>query len=93
MKAIWRGIVIAESNYVEKIDGDIYFPPYAMKKKYFSDSSKKTKNISIGEAQYFHITVNGVVNQDSAWIYKDPMNDYKQIKNYIAFWRGVKIEE
>jgi uncharacterized protein (DUF427 family) len=36
--------------------------------------------------------VNGQVNRDAAWYYPDPKAAAKQIKNRIAFWRGVKVE-
>lgn len=38
-------------------------------------------------------TVEGNVNKDAAWTYPDPKPEAGHIKDHIAFWRGVKIEE
>ncbi len=45
-----------------------------------------------GEPSYYSVEVNGVVNKNVAWYYPDPKGAAKQIKNYIAFWKGVKVE-
>ena len=33
------------------------------------------------------------VNPDAAWFYPEPKEAAKSIKNYVAFWRGVKVSE
>jgi len=35
--------------------------------------------------------VAGEINKDAAWFYPDPMAAAENIKNYIAFWRGVEV--
>ena len=44
-------------------------------------------------ASYYHVKVGEKVNADAAWFYPEPKDAAKAIKNYIAFWRGVKIVE
>jgi uncharacterized protein (DUF427 family) len=39
------------------------------------------------------VAVNGQVNKDAAWYYPDPKPAAKNIAGYIAFWKGVKIEQ
>jgi uncharacterized protein (DUF427 family) len=36
--------------------------------------------------------VDGQTNSDAAWYYPDPKSRAENIKGYIAFWRGVKVE-
>jgi uncharacterized protein (DUF427 family) len=36
--------------------------------------------------------VEGQVNRNAAWYYPSPSSAAKQIKDYVAFWRGVKVE-
>jgi len=36
--------------------------------------------------------VGGQTNQDAAWYYPDPKPAAKNITGYVAFWKGVKIE-
>ena len=46
----------------------------------------------IGHASYFHVVVNDQVNKDAAWFYPTPKDAAKEIKGYVAFWNGVKVE-
>ncbi|MCG8366137.1 MAG: DUF427 domain-containing protein, partial [Pseudanabaenales cyanobacterium] len=36
--------------------------------------------------------VEGQVNKDAAWYYPEPKSAASNIKDHIAFWRGVKVE-
>jgi uncharacterized protein (DUF427 family) len=37
--------------------------------------------------------VDGKTNDDAAWYYPAPKDAAKEIKNYIAFWKGVKVSQ
>ncbi len=39
MKATWNGVVIAESDNTEVVEGNHYFPPDAINASYFKPSS------------------------------------------------------
>ncbi len=91
-KAIWNGIVIAESNRTEMVEGNHYFPPEAVKSEFLSQSQKKTICGWKGEASYFNIEVNGQTNLNAAWSYQNPKPAANNIQGYVAFWRGVKVE-
>lgn len=93
MKAIWNGIVIAESNNTVNIEGNHYFPQDSIKKEYFSETKTHTTCPWKGQASYYDIKVNGKENKDAAWYYKNPSELAKVIKNHVAFWRGIIIEE
>jgi uncharacterized protein (DUF427 family) len=45
-----------------------------------------------GLANYYHIEVNGEVNNDAAWYYPEPKDAARHIKDHVAFWKGVKVE-
>lgn len=91
-KAIWNGAVLAESNDTIVIEGNHYFPPSAINKEYFQESSTHTTCPWKGVASYYSIAVDGQVNKDAAWYYPSAKEKAKQIEGYIAFWRGVKVE-
>jgi uncharacterized protein (DUF427 family) len=91
-KAIWNGVIIAESDQCEVVDGNQYFPPTALKLEYFKPSSTHTTCGWKGVANYYNLDVNGAVNKDAAWYYPTPKDAAKNIAGYIAFWRGVKVE-
>ncbi|MFN8372313.1 MAG: DUF427 domain-containing protein [Anaerolineae bacterium] len=91
-KAIWNGAVIAESSDTIVVEGNHYFPPSAVNKEFLKDSSTHTVCHWKGTASYYNIEVKGQTNRDGAWYYPDPKPAASQITNYIAFWRGVKVE-
>jgi len=91
-KAIWNGIVIAESDSVQIVEGNVYFPPYALKREYFHESDTHSTCPWKGLANYYHIEVNGEVNNDAAWYYPEPNDAARYIKDHVAFWKGVKVE-
>lgn len=92
-RAIWKGKVLAESDQCEKVEGNYYFPPDSINKEYFRESNTHTECSWKGTASYYHIRVDKEVNVDAAWYYPEPKEAAKHIKNYVAFWRGVEIEE
>ena len=79
MKAIWRGTVIAESDDTVIVDGNHYFPPAAVNKKYLLPSNTKTMSPSKGEACYCTVFVDGDANPDAAWFYPAPKEAAAQI--------------
>jgi uncharacterized protein (DUF427 family) len=91
MKAIWNGSVIAESDDTIVIENNHYFPPDAVKQEFFITSGTHTICPWKGEASYFNVQVDGKTNDDAAWYYPAPKDAAKEIKNYIAFWKGVKV--
>jgi len=52
-KAIWNGIVIAESDSVQIVEGNVYFPPYALKREYFHESDTHSTCPWKGLANYY----------------------------------------
>ncbi len=93
MKAIWNGRVIAKSSQTIVVENNHYFPPETVNHEFLKHSGTQTICLWKGEASYYHISVNGVLNKDAAWYYPNPKPAAKKIKNYIAFWKGVKIEK
>jgi uncharacterized protein (DUF427 family) len=91
-KAIWNDTVLAQSDACIVVEGNQYFPPDAIKKEYFQDSSTHTTCFWKGEASYYTIEVDGQQNKDAAWYYPHPKEKASHIKNYVAFWRGVRVE-
>ncbi len=93
MKAIWQNIVLAESDKTITVEGNHYFPPESIKKEFFQESNTHTTCGWKGTASYFTVKINGKDNKDSAWYYPEPSDAAKEIKGYVAFWRGVEIIE
>jgi len=92
MKAKWNNAVLAASDNTIVIEENHYFPPESIDKEYFQQSNTHTICPWKGEASYYNVIVDGQVNKDAAWYYPDPKAAAAEIKNYVAFWRGVKVE-
>ncbi len=91
MKAVWNGTVLAESKETINIEGNYYFPPESVKKDYLAPSDTQSICPWKGLANYNSVLVGGEENRDAAWYYSNPKEATKEIRDYIAFWKGVEI--
>jgi len=91
MKAIWNGVVIAESDETIVIEGNHYFPPGSVDGKFLVESSTHTTCPWKGFASYYSVKIGDKLNEDAAWYYPEPKEAAKEIKGYIAFWKGIQI--
>ena len=93
MKALWNNTLIAESSETIVIENNHYFPADSVKKEYLEESQTVTTCPWKGEAHYYTINIDGEKNTDAAWYYPEPKEAANEIKNYIAFWKGIEISE
>ena len=91
MKAIWNEVVIAESADTIVIENNHYFPADSVKQEFLMASDKNTVCPWKGLASYYSIEVNGKLNKDAAWFYPAPKEAANNIKDHIAFWKGVQV--
>jgi len=92
-KAIWDNAILAESDACISLEGNHYFPPDSVHHQYLRKSATRTTCPWKGDASYFDVVVGDAVNADAAWYYPSPFGQAKHIAGYIAFWKGVHIEE
>jgi uncharacterized protein (DUF427 family) len=90
-KATWNGTLIAESDDTVVVEGNHYFPPESVRTEYLANSDTHTVCPWKGTASYYSIEVDGQTNEDAAWYYPAPKSGAEQIKDRIAFWRGVEV--
>ena len=90
-RATWKGAVLAESDRCIVVEGNQYFPPDAIKAEYFRPSQTHTVCSWKGTASYYDVVVDGDTNKDAAWFYPAPKDAAAQIKDYVAFWKGVTV--
>jgi uncharacterized protein (DUF427 family) len=90
-KALWKDKVIAETDKFETVEGNVYFPPASLKQEFFKPSDTHTTCPWKGVASYYDVVVNGDVNKDAAWTYPTPSPAAANIKDHVAFWRGVTV--
>ena len=92
-RASWNGAVIAESEAFELVEGNVYFPPEALDRRYLQPSATRTVCPWKGTAHYYDVVVEAEVNRDAAWCYASPKTEAAHIAGYVAFWKGVTVED
>jgi uncharacterized protein (DUF427 family) len=92
MKATWNGKTLAESDETIVVEGNHYFPAGSIKREHFKSSEAHTTCAWKGEASYYDISVDGQMNRGAAWYYPEPKPAAANIKNRVAFWKGVVVE-
>lgn len=92
VKASWAGRVIAESDATLVVEGNHYFPPGSVSKEVLKPSAHTTVCPWKGTAHYYHVEVGGLRNENAAWYYPEPKPAALEIKNRIAFWKGVEVQ-
>ncbi|MEV0245605.1 DUF427 domain-containing protein [Nocardia sp. NPDC050712] len=91
--ATWNGVVIAQSDKTEIVEGNHYFPAESVHAAYLKSSETQTVCPWKGTAGYYTLEVDGETNEDAAWYYPTPKEAAAQIKDHVAFWRGVVVTD
>ncbi len=91
MKATWNGTTLAESDDTVVVEGNHYFPAASLRREHVRPSETHTTCGWKGVASYYDVVVDGVVNKDACWFYPTPMEKAAQVKDRVAFWKGVTV--
>ncbi|MCB9726898.1 MAG: DUF427 domain-containing protein [Deltaproteobacteria bacterium] len=90
-RAMWKGVVVAESDETVLVEGNHYFPPDSVASEHLRATDTTTRCFWKGTARYFDVVAGDEVASDAAWSYPEPMEAAENIRGYIAFWRGVQV--
>jgi len=97
--AVLDGTVLAEApeEDVLHIEGNVYFPPSSVRSELLEKSPTPYTCPWKGRCQYFSVRVGDLVLPDRAWTYPrlypsavDRVGT--DFTDYVAFWRGVRVE-
>ena len=91
MRAIWNGAVLAESDDTVVVEGNHYFPVESLREEYLVPSDRRSMCPWKGEATYRSVSVDGALNRNAAWEYRQPSALAESIRGRVAFWRGVEV--
>jgi uncharacterized protein (DUF427 family) len=91
MRATWNGAVIADSANTVVVEGNHYFPADSVDWDLLTATDTRTTCSWKGVATYWTVTVDGRSNPDAVWTYADPKPQAAQIKDHVAFWKGVTV--
>jgi uncharacterized protein (DUF427 family) len=90
-KAVWQGVVLAESETYELVEGNVYFPPDSVNREALVASPSQTHCPWKGDASYYSVVVGDQTLEDGAWYYPAPFDKAAHIKDHVAFWKGVEV--
>jgi uncharacterized protein (DUF427 family) len=91
-RAIWKDVVIADSDETVIVEGNHYFPPDSVDERYLQESERTSVCPWKGRASYVDVVVDGEVNRAAGWLYPEPKGAATEIAGHVAFWRGVTVE-
>lgn len=91
MRAIWHGAVLAESDDTVVVEGNHYFPADSVRREHFRHSDHHSTCPWKGLASYYDVVVGDAVNANAAWYYPQPKEAAKEIRDRVAFWKGVEV--
>ncbi len=89
--ATWNGVEIAKSDDTVVVEGNHYFPRASVNPDVLKPSTTSSVCPWKGTASYHSLVVDGKENRDAAWFYPDPKPAAAEIKDRIAFWKGVEV--
>lgn len=90
--ATFNGRVIAQSDDIEIVEGNAYFPIDSLDRSVVSDSDHATVCPWKGTASYWNLEVDGETAANAAWYYPEPKDGAEQIAGRVAFYPVVTVE-
>ena len=90
-RASWGGALIAEAAAYRTVEGNVYFPPHTVRHGHLRPSSHTSVCPWKGIAHYYDVVVGDRTNANAAWYYPDPKPAAAEIKDHVAFWKGVAV--
>jgi len=91
VRAVWNGVVIAESADTVVVEGNHYFPEGDVRGEHLVDSEHTSVCGWKGIARYKSVVAAGATATDAPWYYPDPLPAAEGIAGRLAFWRGVVV--
>lgn len=91
-RAVWNGQVIAESDETIVLEGNQYFPLASVDQSLLVQSEQTSSCPWKGTASYYDVVADGKTVDGGAWYYPNPKEAASEIKDRVAFWRGIKVE-
>jgi uncharacterized protein (DUF427 family) len=91
MRATWNGTILAESDDTVVVEGNHYFPADSIVSEHFAPSDEHTVCPWKGTASYYDVVVGDDRNAAAAWFYPEPKDAAAEIRDHVAFWKGVEV--
>lgn len=93
MRAVWNGHVVAESDDTVVVEGNHYFPRSSVREDLLRPSATTTRCPWKGEASYYSLEADGRRSEDAVWYYPEPSPRAEMVRDRVAFWKDVRVED
>lgn len=91
--ASWKGTEIARSDDTVVVEGNHYFPRKDVDAEALTPSDTTSICPWKGTASYYGVRAGGADNPDAAWYYPEPKAAADEIRDRIAFWKGIEVRD
>ncbi len=91
-RAIWENTVLADGDDVVFVEGNCYFRREDIHWQHFKPNTQTSICPWKGTANYYDVQVDGKRNPGAAWYYPDPKPAALEIRDRVAFWKGIRVE-
>lgn len=91
MRAVWNGVIVAESSDTIMYDGKAFFPMECLNKQFLKVSNTKSSNPRTGKSVFYHLKINGQTNEDCVCLFMVPTPETQKVKNHVYFLNGVSV--
>lgn len=91
-KAVFDGIVVAQSDDVRVVEGMAYFPIDSIDMDRLTESPMTSRCFWKGKASYWHVEGDHDIAANAAFAYEHPWPLARRlVADRVAFWQGVQI--
>jgi uncharacterized protein (DUF427 family) len=84
-RAMWNGVVLAETTRPVLLEGNVYFPPGDVRHEHLAATRHWSLCAWKGLARYYTIGIGGQQNTNAAWYYPHPARSPARSK---TMWRS-----
>lgn len=92
-RAVFDGVVVAESDDVRYVEGMPYFPMESVRQDLLVDSPNVSVCFWKGKARYWHVQGDDDLAVDGAFAYPRPWPLARRlVRDRMAFWGEVTVE-
>lgn len=91
-RASLDGVILAESEAVETVEGCLYFPRETVRMEHLEPCETRTICPWRGLATYYDVRVGDRVVPAAAWSYEEPKRRARRLEGFVAFWKAIDLE-
>ena len=92
MRALWHGLLLADSQQTLEVDGYVYFPRASVRMDLLRAAAKTTGDQQCPHGvQFYDVTDGKRTSARNAWSYERPGARMQSIGQWLGFWDEVEV--